>query len=95
MSRACRLRTFTPLWRTGFIYNQRPAHEGPAITRLNCLTGESVVVNFDEPEPSGFTTETVPKNVHAIHVNSGLREKGLYICFCSFVGQVPHEQLCH
>jgi hypothetical protein len=86
---------FTPLGRTGFVYNQSAPHERTPVAGLYRLGCYCVVVKFNKPESSCFSTESVPKNIHTICLKAGFRKKSLYICFCSLVGQIPHEKLCH
>jgi hypothetical protein len=89
------IRTFASLWRSCLIDNQRAAHQCAAIASLHGLCRYRVIVDLYESESSRFTTKTITKDINAIDMNTGLLEKGLDICFCSFVGQIPHEQLCH
>jgi hypothetical protein len=95
LTTAVSARTLAPLWWTSLIYNQGTTHQGTAIAGLHSLVGNCVIIDFDEPKSSGFTAETISKDIHAVNVNTRFLKERLYIGFSSLVGKVPYEQLCH
>jgi hypothetical protein len=86
---------FTPLWRASFVHNQSASHKRTPITSLHRLSRYRIIVKFDKPKPSCFSAETIPKDVHTVWVETRFLKESLYIRFCSLVGQIPHEKLCH
>src|SRR5579875_2013179 len=71
------LRAIAPLRRPSLVHHQRATHQRPAIAGLNRLVRKCIIVDFDKPEPSGFTTETVPQDVHAVYMDSCFFKKSL------------------
>jgi hypothetical protein len=89
------LRTFATLRRPRLVDYERPAHQRAPIACLHCLIGKRIVVNLDKAKSSGFTAKPIAQYVYAIYFYTGFRKESLYVRFRGFVGQIPHEQLCH
>ena len=53
------LRPLAPLWRTGFVHNQRASHQSTPIALLNRLICKGIVVNLHKAKSSRFAAETI------------------------------------
>jgi hypothetical protein len=78
--------------RARFVDHQGPAHEVAAIAGLDSAIGGAVIIDFDEPEPAGFSGESIPHYVDAVYADSRLREEIRDIGFGCRIGQVPYEK---
>jgi hypothetical protein len=60
---------------TGFVYDQRAAHEVATVAGLDGAIGRRVVVNFHEAKPASLAGKTITHYIHAIHGDTRLREE--------------------
>jgi hypothetical protein len=60
---------------TGFVYDQRAAHQVATVAGFDGAIGCGVVVNFNEAKPASLAGKTIPHHVHAIHGDTRLREE--------------------
>jgi hypothetical protein len=67
--------TFARNHGTGFVHNQRAAHQVATITGFHSTVGSGVIVDFNEPEPASFTGKTITHHVHAIDGDTRLRKE--------------------
>jgi hypothetical protein len=67
--------SFTRNHRTSFVHNQGAAHEVTSVAGFDGSISGSVVVDFNEAEPSGFARESIAHYIHAVYGNTRLREE--------------------
>jgi FKBP-type peptidyl-prolyl cis-trans isomerase 2 len=60
---------------TGFIDDQRAAHQVAAVAGFNGTIGSRVVVDFNEPESASLAGKTIAHNIDAVDGNTRLREE--------------------
>jgi hypothetical protein len=60
---------------TGFVYDQRAAHEVATVAGLDGAIGRRVVVNFHEAKPASLAGKTITHYIHAIHGHTRLGEE--------------------
>jgi hypothetical protein len=60
---------------TGFVYDQRAAHQVATVAGFDGAIGCSVVVNFHEAKPASLAGKTIAHYVDAIHGDTRLREE--------------------
>jgi hypothetical protein len=74
-TRASSTATFAGNHGTGFVYDQRAAHEVAAVASFDGAIGCGVVVNFHEAKPACLAGKTITHYIHAIHGDTRLREE--------------------
>jgi hypothetical protein len=77
--------------RAGFIHNHRTAHEIAAVASFNGVVRGGVIVDFDESEAAGFSSESVAHHVYAVHIHPSLRKEIGYIGLRRRIREVPDE----
>jgi hypothetical protein len=78
-----------------FVYNQSTAHQLPAVTCLNRLRSEILIVDFDEAKAACFAAKPVAHDIHAIDLNSCFCKERLDIRFSCLIRQVSNKQSGH
>ncbi len=65
------------------------------MTRLHCVRGHGVVIDFGETETTRLTREAVPHHSDGIDGNSMIGKEILHVRFVRGIWKIPHEKLLH